>query len=342
MSPAVVSLVCAVATFGVGAGLVGIWRRRVSTADRWAQTAFLLVLAVALPLVAGGDVRSAYRDLGAEEKAPTKRKVTERVTAGSESVERTVTERPTGTETATKTVTSPSLRTTETVTADDEDGTWDALLTPGSLLLMRAAFAVLIAFLVAAAVQRMLLGEFAVKLGQLDIPVITRTAVEAAAAKLGKGFLKATSTLESPLAQVPLPEFVWARDTRLRFIAFYIELQQAIRHLAERVGLDYDRAPAALVEALQERGVITSAQAVGYLELLRYGNAVTLGAPVDKDAEEWLSRQDGGLAVLYQLNTTEASSMLATIGLRRESPVPGVPGRPSAPWAHPWPARASG
>lgn len=326
MSPAAALLVCAAVAFAVGSALAAIWRRRVPVADRWAQTAFVVVAVAALPLAVGGDVRDAYRSLRGDGAASTARTVTETLTPPSESVERTVTERPTGTETATKTVSSPAVRTTQTVTADRERRTWDDVLSPGGLLLLRAALAILVAFLTAAAVQRMLLGNFAVKVGQLDIPAITRSAVEAAAAKLGQGFLDAIAKLESPSAQVPLPEFVWARDTRLRFIAFYIELQQAVRRLAERVGLDHDRAPAALVGSLQERGVITGAQAVGYLELLRYGSEVTAGAPVDDEAQQWLSSQKGGLAVLYQLNTTEASSVSVTLGLRRESPVPGVPG----------------
>ncbi len=326
MSPAAVMVACAVVAFAVASAVVAIWRRRVPVADRWAQTTFVLVAVVALPLVVGGDVRGAYRSLRGDGDPSTTRTVTERLTPASESVERTVTETPTGTQTATKTVSSPSVRSVETVTDDQERGTWDAVLSPGGLVLLRGALAVLLAFLTAAAVQRMLLGNFAVKVGQLDIPAITGSAVEAAAAKLGEGFLDAIAKLESPSAQVPMPEFVWARDARLRFIAFYIELQQALRRLTERVGLDHDRPPVALVGSLQERGVITGAQAVGYLELLRYGSEVTAGAPVDEEAQQWLSSQNGGLAVLYQLHTTEASSLSVTLGLRRESPVPGVPG----------------
>jgi hypothetical protein len=62
----------------------------------------------------------------------------------------------------------------------------------------------------------------------------------------------------------------------------------------------------------------------GLLELLRYGEAVADGAAVDDDALQWLDSEEGGLAVLYHLDTTRLSSLEVELRLRRRKDVEGI------------------
>lgn len=327
--------------------LVLIWRGRGSVADRCAQSTFVLVLLAGVPLAAGADIRATYDALRDENAAAATSTVTKSTTtAGGTSREQSVTETPAQTQTVDKTTTAPSAsinertvtqtpanqQTTskdvttpdaevvETIVSDVDQSVLERSLSPASLLLLRFAAVVLVAFLAAAAVQRVLLGQYQLKVGQLEIPVVTRAKVEAAVKKLGRSY-RVRATAE---AAAPAPEFVWVREPRAKFLAFYVELQHRIRRLAVRGGLDGDRPASLLLADLNAHGVLSAAEVAGLLALLRFGEAVADGAAVDDDALQWLDSEEGGLAVLYHLDTTRLSSLEVELRLRRRKDVEGI------------------
>lgn len=336
--------------------VVAIWFSKTPIADRCAQTGFIIVLLVGMPLVLGTDLRATYDALGSDAesgKTSTVNKTT--TTPGGTSQEQTVTETPEHTQTVDKTTTAadgtsvaertltvtpaskqtatkrtetPRTEAVEKTISDVQEGVLERLLSPGTMLLLRFAALVLLAFLIAAAIQRVLLGEYALTVGKLAIPAVTRAKVESAANKLGPAFTNAVARLkqhtESPEVPVPTPDYIWISDPRSKFLAFYVEIQHHIRMLAERAHLDPQRPIAALLQDLNRGGFISAPELAGYLDLLRYGQAVADGAPVDEEALQWLDSQDGGIAVLYNLDTIRVSSMALVIQLRHRLAIDGV------------------
>jgi hypothetical protein len=122
-----------------------------STASRWARIAAAIVLAIGLAVVIPPVVKHAH-SLYRGDPFTAPRAVTVVVRTQGRSVERT------------------------TTTKDVDEGLLDGALSAGGSVLVRLAICVLLAFLAGALVQRLLLGQFSLKLGPLEVPELQAAA----------------------------------------------------------------------------------------------------------------------------------------------------------------------
>jgi hypothetical protein len=126
-------------------------------ATRWAQATVAIIFVVGLLLVAPVAYRDGFGPLGPEEITTTTKDIKESKTTakGTESTEKR-----------------------EVTTASKETALERALGKPG-LLLARLLLVVLVAFFSGAAVQRIILGEFSLKLGPVEVPPLPPAPPEA-------------------------------------------------------------------------------------------------------------------------------------------------------------------
>ncbi len=315
----IVALSVLVAAFTVAAFFTP-WHR---SPNGWAALTFLFVLTFGL-FVAIFPAIDSTLDAVAEPANATETTTKETIKPPSSTTKTTIA--PSGTTTertevtggeapgiTEKTTVSPGGTNTEITSSGGGEGSStevttspksliDRVVTPGGLLLLQLGVVIFAAFISAAAVQRALSGQFQFKIGVLEIPEITVAQISPTKAVLDKNIeaLQEEGFTTEPVQDrpAPAPRFVYISDPRLAFIEFRVELQERLRNLAEKVGLDGDRPPSYLVRLLTELGVFKASGAAALLQLLRLGDQVAKGADVTPETMTWLSKHDGGLWVL--------------------------------------------
>jgi hypothetical protein len=238
---------------GQRSGLVG---RR--TADRWAAGIFFVVLILSAVFLAS--TLSAV--------LPTK-------TTTTKSTKQVVTDAKGQ---------NQRTETTETTTADVPLSVWEHLLGRRTILILALALSLLGAFVAAAAVQRILLGQYAFTLGALAVPDITASEVsEAAQTTLSVSGFEITLPPTVPEGEAT-PEPVWATldDPNLALAGWRIELEQELRRLAEENDMPAEnRSAGQLLGMLMQREIVDPRAAPGLQELLGLANRGVHGASVD-------------------------------------------------------------
>jgi hypothetical protein len=217
-------------------------------------------------------------------------------------VERTTThsverkEGPNGTQTVTKESTQ------ETDPSDGGNVFTEALDSPGGALVIKAGVATLVAFLGGAAVQRILLGEFAIKVGFVELAEVKRQDAEKAQSDVIKGFPDLEVEIEGIApATEPFPVYMSVQDPHLKFITVRAELEDRLKTLASAHDLDSTRPIGEVIDSLTQAEVFHDRAAKGFKELIGMGDQAARGATVSQDTADWV--RDEAWSMLVGLNT---------------------------------------
>jgi hypothetical protein len=192
----------------------------------------------------------------------------------------------------------------------------------GAAILLNLGLLVIAAFVAAAAVQRIALGEYGITVGPVAIPQLAPIPPEAAA----RAVEKITSTPQfvgligvsrgfRPL--IPYPVYTKVQDPRLKFLSIRAELEERLRWLAIAAHIDSELPLDWLLRRLEERQVINTRARAGLAELLGLGDTAVAGAEVSEEAlaamEDSASSILDALGVLrHQLEAEEIAKLDAT------------------------------
>lgn len=170
----------------------------------------------------------------------------------------------------------------------DTSGFGRLLAAPGSQLLLSVGFVLLAAFLVGAFAQRVLLGEYALSVGPIEIPALAPISAAEATSAVAK--ITQSPTLQVAFRRVPgqvsaarHPQFESIEDPRLKFLSIRTELEDRLRDLAQAVGIDRDVRLNRLVDRLRLEQLFDDGAAAGLKQLLEIGGRVAQGAEVADD-----------------------------------------------------------
>jgi hypothetical protein len=170
-------------------------------------------------------------------------------------------------------------------------------------VLFRLLLAAAAAFLAAAAVQRVLLGEYAVTIGPFSTQPLPPVTIEQA--KEAVDLVSESPQLSSLLAPGgprrihPWPQYRDIEDERMSLISIRLELEERLKALAGAAGIDREVPVARLPSRLAQDGIIDDQAREGIEKLIAVGDRIAAGAAVDEAAAAELSEQAGDL--LYAL-----------------------------------------
>lgn len=242
-------------------GNVAVARAGADRASRIAAVVAFVVAAVALfawPLIRSGDL----------------------IPAGSRAT----------TTTQKQTVTKPDAKKTTTTTRTTESpgrtSMFDRALgdDEGALLLRLAALG-LVTFFAGAFTQRVILANYQVALGPIELPALDSEEVKATVAQVAGGLPDARVAIPAGETLVPQepPLFADVEEPRARFVALRVELEARLRRLAAARGVDGRRSIRSIVAALKVDGVYDESTANALEKLLDMGDQAVKGAEVAGD-----------------------------------------------------------
>jgi hypothetical protein len=192
-------------------------------------------------------------------------------------------------------------KTVETTSSDVVPSFWQGVIGHRTPVILLIVITLLLAFLVAGAVQRVLLGNYGFSIGPLTIPAITAEQVKEAA--------------DSTLAGVPpedqvapskdTPEATWetVSDPNLALAGWRIEIERELRRIGEEYNIppSQNRSAGRLLASLSGTGAIEPEVVQGLRRLISLANEGVHGASVDQSVIHVL--RDEGRNVLQYLRS---------------------------------------
>ena len=169
-------------------------------------------------------------------------------------------------------------------------------------ILFRLVLAALVAFGLAALVQRVLLGEYGISIGPLSLPALTpiSSGIADEVVDLIDESPEFTSILRpGRRGPQPDPQYMKIEDDRLALLSIRIELEERLRDLASAANLDEDSPLASLPGKLADAGVFDYSAAKGLEKFIDIGDRVAAGAEVESEAASKL--RDRAFGLLYAL-----------------------------------------
>jgi hypothetical protein len=169
-------------------------------------------------------------------------------------------------------------------------------------ILLRLMLAALVAFALAALIQRVLLGEYGITIGPLALPALPAISLGTAkeVVDLIEESPEFTAILPAgPRGPQPHPQYMKIEDDRLALLSIRIELEERLRDLAAAAGVDEDAPLARLPGLLVDAGVFDYSAAKGLEKFIEVGDRVAKGAEVDPEAASKL--RDRAFGLLYAL-----------------------------------------
>lgn len=192
----------------------------------------------------------------------------------------------------------PTSTTTERSTQTTTTGPslLDRVASPAVVFMVQLGFALLAAVVAAAALQRVMLGEYAFSLGPLTIPAVSRADVE----RPGEAAIEAltrSGVVEQEGAGVKVEPSYFppgAEDPSLQLVALRIEIEQRLHMMARAAGLEVPTRMSArqLLRMLADAGHIPDSVGAQLWDLIELGNRAAHGVEVSADAGEW-AREEG-------------------------------------------------
>jgi len=184
----------------------------------------------------------------------------------------------------------------ETTTTDVVPSFWQSMAGSRTPIFLDCGFSLLIAFLLAAVAQRVLLGQYAFSLGPLTVPEITENQLKNVMDSTIRG---AGIDIATYAARV---EPQWAADTdpNQALSDCRIDIEKEVRQIAGKNGIQSADSEAieTLVTSLSEKKIIAPGAAPGLQNLLDLGDRALRGASVDKSSINVL-RTEGRAIVGY-------------------------------------------
>lgn len=171
----------------------------------------------------------------------------------------------------------------ETTTTNVIPPFWQSMAGSRTPIVLFCGVSLLIAFLLAAAVQRVLLGQYAFSIGPLTIPPdITGDEVKKEADKT----LAVIPNSYNYFAAVREPEWATAIDPKLALVGCRDDIEREIRRIAGEHGIPWadTEAIGTLITSLSKRQIIEPGLAQGLRNLLDLGNRAYHGASVDESS----------------------------------------------------------
>lgn len=194
--------------------------------------------------------------------------------------------------------TTQRTNTLEKTTADVIPSVWQSILGRDTPLVILLTLSLLGAFVLAAIVQRVLLGQYAFSVGPLSMPEITRQEVQDAIESI------APPGPETPAAaEVSEPAWATVGDPNLALAGWRIDLEKELRGLARAYDLPAQDAqsPRRTIISLSQNGVIDRQADGGLQRLLTLANDAVHGAEVDPSVVNLL--RDDGISLLQYLRS---------------------------------------
>lgn len=191
--------------------------------------------------------------------------------------------------------------TSEKTVTDVVPSFWQDLAGSRTPIVFFCAASLLIAFLLAAVVQRVLLGEYSFSFGPLTVPNITGkdlkkdTGPALAVIPNSDQFRKAATSSDTPE-----PEWVTETDPNLALAGCRLDIEKEIRRIAKEHEIPSADSAAVktLITSLGENNIIEPGTAPGLRGLVDLGNRAAHGAAVDESSIEVL-RTDGRAILAY-------------------------------------------
>jgi predicted Zn-ribbon and HTH transcriptional regulator len=206
---------------------------------------------------------------------------------------------------------------TETTKADRVESVWERALDPGGWLFLRILLAVLAAFFVGAATQRVLLGTYTIKIGPLELGEIALKDVVPAGQKLQQG-LQATLQRAKGEEETPhtaVPDLPASQSPAVQLIRLGDEVARRLRSLAEQHGLEADQPLPELITTLAEKNFFNEDAKNGLLAIAKLANQATQGMRVTDDVGVWA--REVGSRLLAELDALlSATTTCAKCGHR--------------------------
>jgi hypothetical protein len=196
---------------------------------------------------------------------------------------------------------SQQTNTVATTKASVVPSFWQGVIGHRTPMILLIAITLLLAFLIAGAVQRVLLGNYGFSIGPLTIPEITAEEFrEAADSTL------ANMTVDADASPVePAPESTWetVSDPNLALAGWRIDVERELRRIAEEFHIPspQGRSAGQLLTSLSRAGAIEPAIVPGLRELIGLANQGVHGASVDSSVVNVL--RDEGSRVLQYLRS---------------------------------------
>lgn len=204
-------------------------------------------------------------------------------------------------------------QTTQTTTTDSAPPFWFSLFGAQQTAFLIIAISILAAYFLAAIVQRVLLGKYAITIGPLSVPDITpeqvEEAIKPALPDAAESLQSATpepnvidlrneeptsrADLQFPLFLSP-PTWTTISDPNLALAGWRIDIERELKRLSKQFDIPASdqRLPRKMVSSLAEKGVITNAVANSLQDILTIANRGVHGAKVDSGVLE-IIRTDG-------------------------------------------------
>jgi hypothetical protein len=196
---------------------------------------------------------------------------------------------------------SQQTKTVETASSDVVPSFWQGVIGHRTPIILLIAITLLLAFLVAGAVQRVLLGNYGFSIGPLTIPEITAEQVREAADSTLAGV--STEAQFTPGEDVPEAAWETVSDPNLALAGWRIEVERELRRIAEEYHIppSQNRSAGRLLASLSGTGAIEPEAVRGLRELISLANEGVHGASVDQSVIHVL--RDEGRNVLRYLRS---------------------------------------
>jgi hypothetical protein len=193
-------------------------------------------------------------------------------------------------------------KTTETTRADVVPSFWQGVIGHRTPIILLVAITLLLAFLIAGAVQRVLLGNYGFSIGPLTIPEITAEQVREAADSTLAGV---PTEAQSAVSDEDTPKATWetVSDPNLALAGWRIEVERELRRIGEEYHIpsSQSRSAGRLLASLSGTGAIEPEAVRGLRELISLANEGVHGASVDESVVNVL--RDEGRNVLRYLQS---------------------------------------
>ena len=192
-------------------------------------------------------------------------------------------------------------KTVQTTRADVVPSFWQGVIGHRTPIILLIAITLLLAFLVAGAVQRVLLGNYGFTIGPITIPEITAEEVRVAADSTLAG---ASAGAQTPPGE-DTAEAAWetVSDPNLALAGWRIDVERELRRIGEEYHIPepQSRSAGSLLTSLSRAGAIQQEAVPGLRELIVLANQGVHGASVDKSVIDVL--RDEGRNVLRYLRS---------------------------------------
>jgi hypothetical protein len=198
----------------------------------------------------------------------------------------------------------------ETVTADRDTDLLERAVGSRGLWVLRFLLVLAAAFLTGAAVQRILLGRYGVKLGPLEVPEIVTEHDVAIFGRLAELGIRASVAALPPYARVAAPDgrlpadyILYLDDATTLVIAFRVEVERRVRDLAAVEGVAVARPITVIIRSLNEAQALNADADRGLIGIIHIGTQAARCARVEEGVLNWIKNQ--GRRLLADFDTLE-------------------------------------